>query len=291
MYRFVSGEGGSMLDLNRFATLLGEHVRSSGISLRKLGQLSGVPHTTLQRWIDGSTAKPQSWKDLVRVLHVLKLGESAASEVLQVAGFLTIPELIARAETSEEKSLLSPWAKTVVRRLGQAMDAVDRCRMQAQHWKQLHEEWQRVNKLLATVRGYLPFDVKSIQDAQRLIELLELDWQMQCSGMLRSLAALEAAVHPNVIRIITDAEKHSGRLAAVLTITIAVDQIVDSLRGGDDLIGRRRELDNLLRRLELRSIELLEFFDARLRDSLNELEVEMAHARTSYLQADVFVDA
>ena len=102
--------------MNRFPDVVSKYVKASGLSYRKIGELTGLPATTINGWANGHTKKPRVLKDVILFAKGLNLNEIGLAELLAAAEFPSLVELFA-ADDSEIQNLLTPWAKLYQERL------------------------------------------------------------------------------------------------------------------------------------------------------------------------------
>jgi transcriptional regulator with XRE-family HTH domain len=108
----------------QLAETLCHYVKRSGCTVSQLARLTDVPHPTLVNWLEGRVKKPRYWDALLRVAAVLNLNEEEATTLLQSAGHPSIEELLLSSNGEQDKSLLAPWSKLVIKRQQSPFQAI-----------------------------------------------------------------------------------------------------------------------------------------------------------------------
>lgn len=272
-------------DCFRFSDVLGRHLTRAGYTPGQLARLCGIPKATIVNWVSGRVTKPRSWRDLVKLAAVLDLSESEATAVLQSAGHPSIAELLAAASDEQDRDLLSPWAKVVLRRLDQALGSIVKRRIQAEEWKRLHEDCQTISLKLSIVRG-----VASPDNAEMALYGLETHWRLECSDMIRRFVELEHLPDGAVKQDFMTANQNSSWFRSLQQTAERIDQHVDQCETVEDLRIQMKHIVANLHSLELTSGQILKFLDARLQRTLKELDRDIERARASFSQSKVFLD-
>ena len=96
-----------------FADLLEQVVARSAYTPGQLAHLSGLPKSTIVNWLNGRVRKPRDWQPLVKLLTVLRLGETEASTLLEASGHPPLAELRLLANDESDQDLLRRWPATV----------------------------------------------------------------------------------------------------------------------------------------------------------------------------------
>ncbi len=101
-----------MTDHARLADLLARLMEQKGYSLSRLAAEIDISKSTLHRWIHDESKRPQMWQPFIKMAAVLSLDRAEANELLGAAHHPPIDQLLQRACTDEDKSLLSRWTVT-----------------------------------------------------------------------------------------------------------------------------------------------------------------------------------
>lgn len=89
--------------------VLGEFTERMRYSAGQLAALSNISKRTIANWLDGTTSKPRTWQDVVKLAAVLHLNESEADRLLEAANRESLAELRQIATNEEDLSLFEPW--------------------------------------------------------------------------------------------------------------------------------------------------------------------------------------
>lgn len=153
---------------------------------------------------------------------------------------------------------------------------IEENRMQAEDWKSLHEDFQRISLKLVFVRGAV-----AGEDLKLALQGLQDHWSFDCRDLIQYFVNLERLPERMVRReFITESAK-SKWLVNIASYALALDGIIDECKEAEDLRGRFGEILATLRRLELISGQLLSFLDFRLQKVIKELDLAIAQARRS----------
>lgn len=264
-----------------FADLLQTHLSRTGLTAGKLAQLADIPRQTVYKWLEGT--RPQEWQRVVKVAAILHLDEDQVNAFLRCAGYVSVGELMAGASSEAHRLLLAPWAKPVLRRFDQALHAVVTRKMDAQDWKQVHEDCQEINLRLIILRGAL-----SDSDPYMSYSALHMHWRMDCSRRIKQLARFEHLADAPVKQELAGSGHHSHWLRDMLNITQEVDLIVTQCATPEQLQAAITVIRTQLSALEISSNELLKYVDVQLKLTLRNLERDIESARTQFIQSVVF---
>jgi transcriptional regulator with XRE-family HTH domain len=85
-----------------FAAKLDAYIKRAGLPVRRIADLAGVPHQTLDNWLKGKRPRwhPDRIDDLRRLAWVLGIEEAETDRLLQAAGYLSKRTLISYTKES-----------------------------------------------------------------------------------------------------------------------------------------------------------------------------------------------
>ncbi len=153
-------------------------------------------------------------------------------------------------------------------------------RIEAQQWKQLHEDCQRLSSDLALVRKSIMLD-----DMDTTIHDLEMLWEMRCSDKARTFADVDRLPNGPVKQEFLRTISETAWIDRVKTVICTVDEIQirickpNNIFGGGQSRESLDELINALGVLETIINQMLQFFDDRLKRVLQDLDTEIESAR------------
>lgn len=272
----------TQLDLG---TVLSRHIDRTGFTLDHLSQWSGVPKATIANWKDGRVRKPNSRKELLRLLGAMKLVEADATEVLRAACYPSIAELLFGPQDNEEGRLLLPWARIAGGRLDQTLGLIGERGSRAHVWKILHEECQGVDSGLTYLRAGLVPD-----DLSRALGCLHTQWGRFCSRRIDRLVALGRVPDSVVRQEFMEAEHGRRWLQRMSESARRMDRIADECPTPEHLEQNWQHLQVELLRLEEISADLLEFLDSQVHRTLDELAEAVVKARENFGQIKFLAD-
>lgn len=94
------------------ARLLQQHLVERGLSQRQLAAQSGVPVTTIHRWLKEMSTHPYHRGGLLKVAIALKLRRTGVNRLLNAAGYPSL-DALASTDDPDELALLAHWTSAV----------------------------------------------------------------------------------------------------------------------------------------------------------------------------------
>lgn len=92
--------------------ILGRFLDEVGWSERQLAQRADIPRGTVRNWMKGAVTRPRQWHPLLQAAAAMRLTAEQTDRLLQSAYHPPISELWLRAESEEDKNLLSQFLVT-----------------------------------------------------------------------------------------------------------------------------------------------------------------------------------
>ncbi len=99
-------------DASSLAALLRQFMTERGLTQEQLAVRSGVPKTTIHRWLNGKSEHPYHFDGLLHVAGVLELRKIDANRLLHGAGFPSLEVLTASGDL-DEQTLPARWSAVV----------------------------------------------------------------------------------------------------------------------------------------------------------------------------------
>ena len=270
-----------------FADLLRFYVNKTGYTTGQLSKRSGVPKPTIVNWIEGRVRRPRSWRDLARLAQALHLRQAQTTKLLKCAGHPALQELFAKAQKNEnttETELLSEWFRredpTRQRNRLYFFDNMAQQRMRAEDWKKLHNDCQVITFKLLLIRGAISRD-----HIDFALDVLELQWRMECSDLIKRFMRLEHLPNRYVRKQFVKTSLCNTWLDRLKQDTDNLDLLVDQCTWPEQLQHSMKKINMTLYSLERTSNELLRFFDDKLLKTLGELEHEIEDARRYFMES------
>jgi|SRR5215216_5014329 len=151
------------------------------------------------------------------------------------------------------------------------LGAIEENRMQAEDWKSLHEDFQRITLKLILVRG-----IVAGEDLKLALDSFEDHWTLECRDLIQSFIDLERLPERTARREFVIASEKSGWLVQLRSYALELDGVIGQAE--DPRIQIAKLLTALLR-FERLSSRLLSYLDFRLQKVIKELDQAIAHAR------------
>jgi transcriptional regulator with XRE-family HTH domain len=311
-------------DHPQLADLLKQYIGRANTKPDRLAKSSGVPKSTIVRWLRGETAKPRTWDGVVRIAIALSLSELETTKLLHSVGYPSVAELMTNA-TGKERELFSPWVKPTFVRLSQVLDLIEERRRQAEDWKQLHQECQDISVRLVYVREIMPsgkkerdpplleermlqtpeeempqpLEERALRSTEervqrfvdeRALQLLYTYWLNECSGKIRRFIEFERLPDRVVKRDFMSVNQNQNWTDELRREAQKVNYILGQSLTVGEFQKRASLFEAALRGLEKTSCQVLEFLDGRLQRTLKELDSDIGKARTNFTQVKSFMD-
>jgi hypothetical protein len=151
---------------------------------------------------------------------------------------------------------------------------IDERRIQAEDWKQLHEEFQKISLKLVLVRG-----IVSPKNLHWVLQGLEIQWTLDCQDLIQKFIDLDRLPERVAKREFIAAHENGGWLAQLRSCSLELDGIIRQCVEPEELGSRLEEIIALLLRLERVGGQLLGYLDSRLQRVIKELDQAIYQAR------------